>query len=121
MFSIFRKKSQELPFNSFAEYYIGSDVKVNGEFKTDQDIYIDGEFGGKITTTGLVELAKNSSVRANILARTAIFEGEYSGKCVISDELHVTSCATLVGNIKTQNLMVDKGAIIKADIQMERG
>ncbi len=121
MFSIFKKTPQELPFNSFAEYYIGPGIKVKGEFKTDQDIYIDGAFTGNITTTGLVELAKNSSVNASIFARTAIFEGEYSGKCIISDELHITSCATLVGDVKTQNILVDKGAIIKAGIQMERG
>lgn len=121
MFSLFKKPSQELAFNSFAEYYIGADVKANGSFNTDQDIYIDGIFGGTIKTTGLIELAKNSTVKADISARTAIIEGHYIGDAKISDELRITSCATVKGNVESQNIIVDKGAILQAKIKMERG
>lgn len=114
------KKQAELPYNTFAEYYIGPEVEASGNCKTDQDIYIDGTFKGSIDTSGLIELAKNSKVDADIKARTAIFEGVYNGKAIISDELHATSCSTLSGNLNAPNIIVDKGAILNAKVGMER-
>ena len=115
-----RKKQTELPYNTFAEYYIGPEVQASGDCKTDQDIYIDGTFKGSIDTSGLVELAKNSKVNANIKARTTIIEGVYSGEANILDELHITSCSTVGGSLSSPNLIVDKGAIVNAKIGMER-
>ena len=120
LFNKFNQKPKELPFNSFAEYYIGADVEAKGDCQTDQDIFIDGRFNGKITTSGLVELAKNSMVSADISARTAIFEGHFSGKAVISEELRLTSCAAVKGKLDTMNLIVDKGAVLIADVKMGR-
>lgn len=119
-FKFIKKKRSELPFNTFAEYYIGPEVEARGECKTDQDIYIDGVFKGSIDTSGLIELAKNSKIDANIKARTAIIEGYYKGEAVVSDELHITSCSTANGTLHTPNLIVDKGAIVNAKIDMER-
>lgn len=120
MLQLFKKKSSDLPFNNFAEYYIGAEVTATGECKTDQDVFIDGNFSGEVSTTGLIELAKNSVVKANINSRTAIIEGEYTGKATVSDELHITSCATVSGSIDTSNLIVDKGALLKTKVSMEK-
>jgi len=120
MLGIFKKKPSDLPFNSFAEYYIGAEVVAAGNCKTDQDVFIDGQFHGDISTTGLIELAKNSHIKADITARTAIIEGDYSGNVKTIDELHISSCASVEGNLETANLIVDKGAIMKAKIKMKR-
>jgi len=119
-FKFINRKKAELPYNSFAEYYIGPEVDVRGDCQTDQDIYIDGKFNGSIDTSGLIELAKNSKVKADIKARTAIIEGHYSGKAIVSDELHITSCSTVKGNLQAPNLIIDKGAIVNSSITMER-
>lgn len=120
MLKLFKKKTSELPFNSFAEYYIGAEVTASGTCKTDQDVFVDGRFHGEITTTGLIELAKNSTVKADISARTAILEGDYTGKATVTDELHITSCANVSGNLHTTNLIVDRGALLKAKVSMEK-
>ncbi len=120
IFKFINRNRTELPFNNFAEYYIGPDVEVKGDCKTDQDIYIDGKFIGSIDTSGLIELAKNSKINADIKARTAIIEGTYSGNAIVSDELHLTSCSTANGNLHAPNLIIDKGAIVNAKIKMER-
>jgi len=120
MRSIFKKKSPEIPFNNFAEYYIGAEVTASGKCKTDQDVYIDGKFHGEISTTGLVELAKNSKVEADIDARSAIIEGDYTGNAKVLDELHITSCATVQGTLQTTNFIVDRGAVVSARTKMER-
>ncbi len=119
-FKFINRKKTALPYNSFAEYYIGPEVDVKGDCQTDQDIYIDGTFKGSIDTSGLIELAKNSKVNADIKARTAIIESYYSGKAVVSDELHITSCSTVNGNLQAPNLIIDKGAIVNSKITMER-
>lgn len=117
----FQKKTrQQLPFNNFAEYYIGADVTATGTCQTDQDIFVDGTYHGQLNTSGLVELAKNSHVKADISARTAIIEGSFEGNAKADDELKITSCATVHGKLATANLMVDKGAIVQAHISMER-
>jgi len=116
----FKKKPAELPFDHFAEYYIGADVVGRGSCQTDQDIYIDGTFDGEIKTTGLIELAKNSVVTADIDARTAIIEGKYKGNITTLDELHIKSCSTVSGKLQAPNLIIDKGAIVNSAIKMER-
>jgi|GEM_PF-1090823 len=121
MFNKFRKKSVSAPFKNFAEYYIGAEVSASGSCTTDQDVYVDGRFHGEIITTGLIELSTNSKVLADMQARTAILEGSYNGAAKIEDELHIASSAEVKGTIKTSNLIVDKGAVISAKIQMTTG
>lgn len=120
MRNLFKKKPLTIPFNNFAEYYIGAEVTASGNCKTDQDVYIDGRFHGEIKTTGLIELAKNSKIEADIDARTAIIEGEFAGNAKVLDELHITSCATVKGTLQTTNYIVDKGAVVNARTKMER-
>ncbi len=57
-------------------------------------------------------------VNADISARTAIFEGHFNGEAVIGEELRLTSCAAVKGKIDTMNLIVDKGAILIANVKM---
>lgn len=116
----FKKRSTKLPFSNFAEYYIGADVIATGTCRTDQDVYIDGQYDGQLHTTGLIELAKNSNINADITARTAIIEGSFKGNAVVSDELRISSCATIKGKLSTANLIVDKGAILQTQIMMEK-
>jgi cytoskeletal protein CcmA (bactofilin family) len=120
MLNIFKRKSLSIPFNNFAEYYIGAEVSASGSCKTDQDVYVDGRFHGEIITTGLVELATNSKVSADVQARTAIIQGNYQGNAKILDELHVASSADVKGSLQTSNLIVDKGAVITARIKMRQ-
>ncbi|MEI8072563.1 MAG: polymer-forming cytoskeletal protein [Candidatus Saccharibacteria bacterium] len=115
-----KSKNNVTPFNNFAEFYIGSEVSVAGNCKTDQDVFIDGKFNGSIRTTGLVELSKNCKVEADIDARSAILEGSYKGDISTSDETHITSCANVSGSITSRDIVVDKGAVINANISMEQ-
>ncbi len=120
MFKWIKKTRSTIPYNDFAEYYIGSEAIVKGNFKTDQDIFIDGKYQGNINTTGVVELAKNSKVNAKIRARSTVIEGFFEGNVVSSEELRITSCATVNGELETSNLIVEKNAIINSNIKMLR-
>lgn len=120
MFDWFKKNKSTLPYNDFAEYYIGAGINLSGDFKTDQDIYIDGKFTGSIITSGLVELAKNSSVKANIKSRSVVLEGFFEGSALAQEELRVSSCATVSGNLEATSLVIEKNAVVNSNIKMAR-
>ncbi len=115
-----RSSIKQLPFKNFAEYYIGANVHVKGNCSTDQDMFVDGDFRGEITTTGLLELSNNSKVNADISARSAIFEGLYKGHASITDEVKIAGCADVSGTIEYEALSVQKGAIINAKLTMRQ-
>ena len=93
---------------------LAKDVKINGSLESID--YID--FGGHLTGTlksGTINLKPGSYVKGTITADTITVEGEVDGDIQAKD-IYIKSTAKIKGNIRYQNIDIQNGSIINADL-----
>ena len=93
---------------------LAKDIKINGSLESTD--YID--FSGKLTGTiksSTINLKPGSYVNGTVTADTVTVEGEVDGDIQAKD-IYVKSTAKIKGNIRYQNIDIQNGSIINADL-----
>ena len=100
------------------ETIIGSTVKVEGDFKGEGDVVVEGIVCGKLKTKRNLSVGENAKISAAVEAANAIVAGEITGNIKIIESLELTSTAKVSGDIKTKILTVATGAQIDGNVKM---
>ena len=92
---------------------IGRSLIIKGEVSGAESLYIDGSIEGSITVADhRVTIGRNGSVAANISAR------EVKGNIQCADRLDIRGEGSLTGDVVTQRISVEDGAILKGSVQV---
>lgn len=97
---------------------IGPSVSVEGDFKGDGNIIVEGEVRGNLKTKGFLRAAKSSVIFANISAQNAEISGQITGNIKIKENLDIKETAIIQGDIETKSLTVALGSIINGQLKM---
>ena len=100
--------------SSINQSTLAKDIKINGSLESED--YID--FSGNLTGTlksSTVNLKPGSYVKGTITADTITIEGEVDGDIQAKD-IYIKSTAKIKGNIRYQNIDIQNGSIINADL-----
>jgi cytoskeletal protein CcmA (bactofilin family) len=98
---------------------IGRSLVIKGEVSGSESLYIDGRIEGTINITeNRVTIGRNGSVAANINAREVVIMGKVTGNIHCSDRLDIRGEGTLTGDIITQRISVEDGAVLKGSVQV---
>jgi len=98
---------------------IGRSLVIKGEVKGDESIYIDGQIEGTINFTDhRVTIGRNGKVNANIVAREVVVMGSVQGNLQCSDRVDIRAEGRLTGDITTQRISVEDGAVLKGSVQI---
>lgn len=100
------------------ETVIGPSVKVEGDFIMEGNIIIEGTVCGTIKTSKNLVVGKLSTIFADIEAGNAIIAGEIQGNLAIHNKLELKSTAKIFGDIITESIDVEAGAILNGCCQM---
>jgi len=100
------------------ETIIGSTVQVEGDFKAQGDVIIEGKLNGKLKTKGNLNVGDRAEIQAEIEALNAIIAGKIIGNIKIKEGVEIMSTAQIEGNIETQIISVATGAKINGQIIM---
>ena len=100
------------------ETIIGSTVKVEGDFKGQGDVVVEGQVQGKLSTKGNLSVGENAKITADVSAHNAIIAGELIGNLKVKDTLELTSTARVTGDIEAQILTVATGAKMNGNLKM---
>ena len=65
-----------------------------------------------------VTIGRNGSVAANISAREVVIMGKVQGNIQCTDRLDIRSEGALTGDVVTQRISVEDGAILKGSVQV---
>lgn len=103
------------------ETIIGPSVKVEGNFKGEGDLLIDGVLIGSLETENNLKVGSGAVIEANIRANNAFISGKIKGNLNIKGKLEVADTAVILGDIKTQILSIESGAKIQGKISMPTG
>jgi cytoskeletal protein CcmA (bactofilin family) len=101
---------------------IGRSLVIKGEITGAEALYIDGRIEGKITLTdNRVTIGRNGVVQADITAREVVVMGKVTGNIECTDRVDIRSEGLVNGNVLTERISVEDGAVLKGGIEVRSG
>ena len=105
--------------NSASCCILEKDSSFKGEFKSECDFRVDGNFEGSIETNGKVVIGKNGLVEGTVVCSSADIEGAINGTIHVKDLLSIRSTGEVKGDVVMSKLVVESGAIFNAKSSMK--
>ncbi|MFZ0284776.1 MAG: polymer-forming cytoskeletal protein [Terriglobales bacterium] len=98
---------------------IGRSVVIKGDISGAEPLFIDGQVEGTITVAdNRVTVGRNGSVTADINAKEVVIMGKVTGNIECSDRLDIRGEGTLIGDVVTQRISVEDGAVMSGNVQV---
>ncbi len=97
---------------------ITSGTRIEGNVSANSDMRIDGELIGNLTCQGKIIIGAEGKIIGEIDCQNAVIEGVFQGKLKCSDLLNIRETAQIKGEITTDKLMVQAGAIFNVVCNM---
>lgn len=114
-------KNQAVVSPKNSETIIGPSVRVEGDFKGEGDLIIEGILVGTLNTKNNLKIGENAVLEASIKANNAFIAGRVKGNINIKGKLEITGSAVIIGDIKAGLLSIDSGALIQGNVSMPIG
>ena len=100
------------------ETIIAEGVKVEGEFRSNGDISIDGELNGSLATAEALRVGQSAVIHAQVQAKTAVIAGTIMGNVEATESLELLESSHVQGDIQTLRLSIAPGATVNGKITM---
>ncbi len=97
---------------------IGESTVINGNVESKGSIRIDGALNGDVNCGGMVVIGDKGSVSGNVIANKGVIGGKVIGNLDIKDYLELNGTAHIQGDINSNILQIDKGAIFNGQCTM---
>jgi len=92
---------------------------IKGEVSGTESLHIDGRIEGTVNLSeGRMTIGRDGSVAANISAREVVILGKVQGNIQCTDRLDIRSEGSLTGDVITQRISVEDGALLKGSVQV---
>ncbi|HUO26045.1 MAG TPA: polymer-forming cytoskeletal protein [Candidatus Aquilonibacter sp.] len=98
---------------------IGRTLVIKGEISGSESLFVDGRIEGKLSfPDNRVTIGRNGNVQANITAREVVVMGKVTGNIECGDRVDIRSEGSVTGDVATQRISVEDGAVLKGGIQV---
>jgi cytoskeletal protein CcmA (bactofilin family) len=97
---------------------IARGVKVEGEFKSQGDVVIEGDVQGIISTNGMLTVGPEAHIKADVTAEEAMISGTVDGNLNIKKQAVLHASARIKGDITAERVTVESGAAIEGKVQI---
>ena len=98
---------------------IAEDLHIKGSLRFESSLLIMGSLEGEITSEGLLVVGPTAKINATIATKRLISHGEIQGDVTASEQVVLKKTATQMGNITTQNIIVESGSLLNGSITMK--
>jgi cytoskeletal protein CcmA (bactofilin family) len=97
---------------------ISQGIKIKGEVRGSEDLFIDGVIEGTITLESAgVTVGPNGTVKADIVARELTLRGQAEGKFTAEDRIQIWHTARVHGDLKSQRISIEDGAELRGKVE----
>ncbi len=110
------KKNNQSSGSGINSLVAGTTVK--GELFTENDIRIDGSIVGNIECKGKLILGKDGKIEGDVHCKDAVILGKVKGTVKIDGLLEVMDSAVIDGDVTTDQLNVESGAVFNVSCIM---
>ena len=99
---------------------IGATLSIEGTLTGEEDIEIEGRFGGEIKLlNSRVVIGATGDVTANVKAKTVTINGSANGDVEAGDQVEITATGSMKGDIRSPRVILHDGAKFRGRIDME--
>lgn len=98
---------------------IGKETNFKGEISGKGLIRVDGHVEGTVENTGDVIIGETGKITATLKARNITIAGNYEGSLEAEGKLELKKTATAIGTFTINGLIVEEGAVIAGNMEME--
>jgi cytoskeletal protein CcmA (bactofilin family) len=99
---------------------IGRTLVIKGEVSGAESLFIDGRVEGTINIPeNRVTIGRNGTVAADVNAKEVVIMGKVQGNVICGDRLDIRSDGSVTGDVVTQRISVEDGAILKGSVQVQ--
>ena len=110
------KNNEENP-NNFN--IIGPGTKIVGSIDANGDMRIDGCLEGNFLSKAKLVVGNTGQIKGEVKCKNAELYGEITGKLFIEELLMLRASAKVRGDIETQKLAIEPGAIFTGNCNMD--
>ena len=97
---------------------IAEGVKVEGDFKSDGNVVIEGHVSGNVSAKGDIVIGERAVIDADVCAANAVIAGRIKGSVVIDGRAELTASSSIEGDFEVKVLAVAAGARINGKVTM---
>ena len=97
---------------------IAGGTEFEGTVKATSDFRVDGKITGTLHCDAKVIIGPGGKVDGEIVCQNAMVEGTFSGKIRVKELLNIRENATVQGEIRYSKLIVQPGAVLVGDVQL---
>ena len=99
---------------------LSEDVKIIGTLISKEDLFIDCELEGEITSSGSLTIGENAKLKGEIHAANIVVFGNVEGNLSSKTKCELKETAEINGNIEATTLRVVEGAVFNGRAQVTK-
>jgi len=97
---------------------IGEGSRFDGVLSVPHSIRVDGALKGRLETAETLTIGASGVVEADVAAKNAIIGGKVVGNMDVADRVELEANSSLVGDLKTRELIINEGALFHGNCSM---
>ncbi|MFH0771972.1 MAG: polymer-forming cytoskeletal protein [Candidatus Omnitrophota bacterium] len=98
---------------------IEAGMQGNLKFTGPVNLRINGSFEGELEAKGILIIGEKADIKAKMVKGDNItIAGRVKGDIVCSKRLELSRSARVIGNVKTDVLVINEGAVLKGECEM---
>ncbi len=111
-------KKSILPSTSHSLNTIVNGTVIEGTIKSESDIRVDGVIKGSLNCNAKVIIGPTGFIEGEVRCQNAVIEGKFEGTLQVTELLNVRETAQVLGDVRTNKLIVQSGAVFSVACQM---
>jgi cytoskeletal protein CcmA (bactofilin family) len=100
------------------ETIIGSETRISGEVRGEEDLSVRGRIDGKIQLSQTLTVEAGGVVQADIDVREIVISGVVLGNVTASESVRLTDKARVIGNLSAPRIIIEAGAAYRGRVEM---
>ncbi len=98
--------------------FMGAGTAYKGKLEFKGTVRVDGEFEGEIDSEGTLIVGQDAVVKGTISVGQLVLSGALEGDVKAQTRVTLYKQSNISGTINTPSLMVEEGAVIRGEINM---
>lgn len=99
---------------------IGEGTLIEGDYTAKGAVRMDGCIQGNVQVSGVLILGASGKICGNVSVSSAVIGGELIGNLEAENKVELTGSAKVIGDIKTNGIVIDENAIFQGRCDMNQ-
>ncbi len=105
--------------DKLASTVIGTELLIEGDLKSTEDVLVEGTVRGRVTSEARVELSSSATVGSEVSGTTVSVAGTVSGNVSATERVDLQAGGRLTGDVRSPRLTIADGATFRGKVDMD--